>query len=105
MGRAPWTFQCIPVPPPPPAPHAHLRQAPVRHRRLGVAGLHHHEPREALGRQQPQVSDAGACALHTRCVYWGFCVDRFSPFRGRVLLAPVLLPKTVPDTAEGTWVV
>ena len=47
----------------------------------------------------------GACALHTRCVHWDCCVDRFSQFRGYVLSAPMILPKTVPDNAEGIWAV
>ena len=47
----------------------------------------------------------GARVLHTRCVYWGCCVERFSELGGYLLLAPMLLPKSVPDTAEGTWAV
>ena len=43
--------------------------------------------------------------VHTQCVYRGCCGDHFSFFRGYVLLALMLLPKTVPETAEGTWAV
>ena len=43
--------------------------------------------------------------MDARCVYEGCSVARISQSRGDVLLAPVLLPKTAPDTAEGTWAV
>ena len=39
----------------------------------------------------------------TRSAYLG--VVAWSLIRGYVLLAPMLLPQTVPDTAEGTWAV
>ena len=35
----------------------------------------------------------------------GCCMDGFRYFGGYVLLVPLLLPKTVPYTAEGTWTV
>ena len=46
----------------------------------------------------------GARAVHMRCRDCGCCVDRFGQFRGYVPL-PLLLPKTVPDAADGTWAV
>ena len=98
---------CQPPPPPPESGNPRYQDVHVWGALLSCG--RRNRPKSGLQLDNGGLSDV--VSVHTQCVYWGLLrlpfqlIDRFSYFRGCVLPAPLLLPKTVPGTAEGTWAV